>query len=174
MTLELFDILALAVRCTIKYADTDVYDPRIFAALFEHARIKPSVLQNRWHSSTGHDVSLLAQLSPVLSPNTFPPAPDPVVQPPQGVVYQPFWTLTGNPHLLESAPVITVAGEKNLTPAQVVYAFVAQGMGIAGLSTCVLSGTCDPIHMREAVAAVELPIWDEETIALIRKEVYGE
>lgn len=142
--------------------------------MFEKARIKPSILQNRWHSSTGHDVSLLSQLSPVLSPNTFPPSAHFDEDGPRGVTYQPFWTLTGNPRLLQSDAVAALSVEKSLTPAQVVYAFVSQGMGLPGLATCVLSGTQNEEHMKEAVDAVHLPSWTDDQLASIRKEVYGE
>lgn len=151
-----------------------MYDPEIFSVLFQQARIKPSVLQNRWHASTGHDVSLLSQLSPILSPNTFPAPVDLESPDPKGVIYQPFWTLTGNQRLLQSEPVAVLSAEKGLTPAQVVYAFVAQGMGLPGLSTCVLSGTKDHAHMKEAVQSVELEPWDDEELASLRREVYGE
>lgn len=145
--------------------------------LFERARIKPYVLQNRWHSSTGHDVSLLALLSPILSPNTFPPPSDVDGEQPRGVTYQPFWTLTGNQKLLQSDAVALVSAQRSLTPAQVVYAFVSQGLGLPGLAACVLSGTTDSQHMREAVAAVraaEADPWDEAELASLRQEVYGE
>ena len=154
---------------------SNVYDPQIFNALCESARIKPTILQNRWHFSTGHDVSLLSRLSPVLSPNDFPLTED--VDPqctPRGITYQPFWSLTGNPRLLSSPPVQDIAVRRKLTTAQVVYAFIAQGMGIPGLPTAVLSGTTDPQHMREAVEATADPQWEEAELDAVRKEVYGE
>ncbi|WFD35849.1 hypothetical protein MCUN1_002717 [Malassezia cuniculi] len=151
---------------------SNVYSPEIFSALYGLARIKPSVLQNRWHSSTGHDVSLLSLLSPSLSPNTFPTYADGST--PRGIVYQPFWTLTGNPALLRSESVVKMCIKHDLTPAQVVYAYVHQGLGIAGLTGCVLTGTSDENHMREAVAATQLEPWSEEDISMVRQEVYGE
>ena len=73
---------------------SNVYDPRIWNALRSLSnRIKPQVLQNRWHHATGHDVSILPTLSSVLSPNEFPLRQDGSQQ--EGVRYQPFWTLTG-------------------------------------------------------------------------------
>lgn len=151
---------------------SNVYSPEIFRALYRMARIKPSILQNRWHSSTGHDVSLLSQLSPNLSPNTFPTRADGTSSP--GIVYQPFWTLTGNPALLRSESVVKMCIKYDLTPAQVVYAFVHQGMGIPGLSCSILSGTTDERHMCAAVAAARLDTWSDEDIGMIRQEIYGE
>lgn len=175
-TLEAWRVMeALVDAGLVRYIGfSNVYDPHIFSVLFEKARIKPYVLQNRWHASTGHDVSLLAQLSPVLSPNMYPLSLDSIVDAPRGVTYQPFWTLTGNQRLLQSESVARLSSRKGLTPAQVVYAFVSQGMGLLGLSTCVLSGTKDPAHMKEAVEAVQCEPWDDEELASIRRDVYGE
>ncbi|KAK0548759.1 hypothetical protein OC846_004376 [Tilletia horrida] len=70
---------------------SNVYDPRILQLLrgymvttpsqtFDHGQsaqsiptypIAPTILQNRWHNSTLHDVSLFSILSPTLSPNDF-------------------------------------------------------------------------------------------------------
>ena len=62
---------------------SNVYDPDIFTAISRTTTIPPSVVQNRWHYTTGHDVALLSLLSPKLSPNDYVDQRD-------GVVYQPF------------------------------------------------------------------------------------
>lgn len=155
---------------------TDVYDARIFAALKNAAkRVGPGIVQNRWHHTSGHDVSLLSSFSPVLSPNDFPlPGPSPSSQE-QGVVYQPFWTLTGNPRLISSDAVQIVASNHKWTSEQVVYRFVAQNFGIPGLKATVLCGSTDEAHMREAVGAV---LGDDalstDEVEAIRRVVYGE
>lgn len=151
-----------------------MYDPHIFKTLFQLARIKPSIVQNRWHSSTGHDVSLLSMFTPTLSPNAFPPPADVGEAQPEGVLYQPFWTLTGNQRLLDSDTVAVLAIKHSLTPAQVVYAYVQQGLGIPGLRTCVLSGTRNEKHMDEAVRATSLDRWEEDDLTALRSELYGE
>ncbi|WFD04685.1 hypothetical protein MVES1_000008 [Malassezia vespertilionis] len=173
-TLEAWRVLEALVDVGVvrEIGFSNVYDPEIYQALFQAARIKPSILQNRWHHSTGHDVSLLSLLSPLLSPNDFPLL-DGALQP-RGITYQPFWTLTGNTRLLESTPVAIMASKYNLTPSQVVYAFVHQGLGLPGLCTCVLSGTKNEEHMREAVQAVDSPPWTKDELASLRIEVYGE
>jgi diketogulonate reductase-like aldo/keto reductase len=153
---------------------SNCYDPRIWSTLNSLMRRVPcSVLQNRWHASTGHDISILPTLSPVLSPNAFPASQD--GPPPEGVRYQPFWTLTGNPKLLDSTPVLATAAERGWTPEQVLYRFVSQGFGIAGVSVTVLCGSTTEKHVREAVLAVqEGEDLEEQTIEAIRKEIYGQ
>jgi hypothetical protein len=160
-----------------------VYDARIFAALKTAAkRVGPRILQNRWHHTSGHDVSLLSLLSPSLSPNDFPlPGPSNTSDTSSsskestGIIYQPFWTLTGNPRLLSSEAVQVVAATHDWTAEQVVYRFVAQNFGIPGLQVTVLCGTTNEAHMREAVEAVlgQEALQNDE-IEVIRKVVYGE
>ena len=60
-TLEAWRVMeALVDAGLVRYIGfSNVYDPQIFSVLFEKARIKPYVLQNRWHASTGHDLSLI-------------------------------------------------------------------------------------------------------------------
>ncbi|PWN46500.1 Aldo/keto reductase, partial [Violaceomyces palustris] len=137
---------------------SNVYDPQIFKALFSAARIKPSILQNRWHFSTGHDREEGEE------------------EEARGITYQPFWSLTGNPRLLVSPPVQDIAVRRKLTSAQVVYGFIKQGMGIPGLEAAVLCGTTDETHMREAVEVASRAegTWEEAELEMVRKEVYGE
>ncbi|UZJ55285.1 hypothetical protein CBS101457_004605 [Exobasidium rhododendri] len=158
---------------------SNVYDARIFNALRSAAkRVGPKFIQNRWHHTSGHDVSLLSMLSPVLSPNDFPlldPANPSTSSNEAGITYQPFWTLTGNPMLLKSEAVQIVAVNHDWTTEQVVYRFCAQNFGIPGLQVTVLCGTTDDNHMTEAVEAV----MGEEMLSIhevesIRKVVYGE
>ncbi|KAJ9475654.1 Aldo_ket_red domain-containing protein [Pseudozyma hubeiensis] len=151
---------------------SNVYDTEIFQAISRTTRIPPAIVQNRWHYTTGHDVALLSLLSPTLSPNDF----DNGKAPP--VVYQPFWSLTGNPNLLSSVEVGDIAIEKGWTVQQVVYAFLASGMNVPGLKVTVLSGTKDERHMAEAVRAVQEGVrgecWAKGELDRIRRVVYGE
>lgn len=157
---------------------SNVYDARILAALKNAAkRVGPRIVQNRWHHTSGHDISLLSSFSPSLSPNDFPLAgpSNTSESSPSGITYQPFWTLTGNPRLLGSDAVQIVASNHKWTAQQVVYRFVAQHFGINGLKTTVLCGTTDKKHMAEVVKAVQgQEELNTEEIESIRKVVYGE
>lgn len=138
-----------------------MYDPRILELLISSARIKPSILQNRWHHSTGHDVSLLSHLSPALSSGP-------------SITYQPFWTLTGNPLLLSSPSVAQIAQRRDWTKEQVVYRFVTLGMGVPGLETALLSGTSDGKHVQQAADVPQLDPLEEMELEALGMEVYGE
>ncbi|SNX86770.1 uncharacterized protein MEPE_05479 [Melanopsichium pennsylvanicum] len=169
-TMETFVHLGLVRQIGI----SNVYDPNIFQAISRTTTITPSIVQNRWHYTTGHDVALLSLLSPILSPNDYGEKVDSR----QGVVYQPFWSLTGNPNLLSSVEVQDISIQKCWTPQQTVYAFLAAGMGLPGLKVTVLSGTNDERHMVEAVTAVEEACkegtWKKGELDRIRRIVYGE
>eukprot|EP01065_Artemidia_motanka_P016700 TRINITY_DN20302_c0_g1_i1.p2 TRINITY_DN20302_c0_g1~~TRINITY_DN20302_c0_g1_i1.p2 ORF type:complete len:371 (+),score=124.47 TRINITY_DN20302_c0_g1_i1:41-1114(+) len=72
-----------------------------FAALHQAAERKPVVLQNRFVADFGYDADLRRLLSRLR------------------VRYQSFWTLTGNPAAVGSAPVAAEARRRGRTPQQV-------------------------------------------------------
>lgn len=63
---------------------SNCYDPKLFKAIYGQAHVKPSFLQNRFYSDSGYDVEL----------RKFCDA--------NHIRYQSFWTLSANPHILES------------------------------------------------------------------------
>lgn len=92
--------------------------------LFEAATVKPKVVQNRFYGRTGYDAALRAFCKE------------------NDIVYESFWTLTGNPGLLKSAPVADLASEANVEREQALYALV-MSLGIA-----VLNGTTNARRMQ--------------------------
>ena len=60
-------------------------------ALYADANVKPAVVQNRFYQQTGYDADLRRWCSG------------------HGVVYQSFWTLTANRHILACSTVQTIA-----------------------------------------------------------------
>lgn len=111
---------------------SNCYEYETFVTLYEMARVKPSVLQNRFYAESNFDTELRA----------FCKA--------KGIWYQSFWTLTANRHALASQEVRDVAVAKGLTPQTLLYAFLMS----LGYPTP-LSGTTNPEHMREDVAVME-------------------
>ena len=61
---------------------SNCYDLATLRRLHDAARIKPAVVQNRFHDQTGYDRGIRAYCRE------------------HGIAYQSFWTLTANPHLL--------------------------------------------------------------------------
>jgi len=93
--------------------------------LYEHARIKPRVLQNRFYPETNHDAEL----------RSFCKA--------HGIEYQSFWTLTANEHAWRSPPALEIAQKRGVSPEALFYAF-CMAIGISPLD-----GTTNEEHMRE-------------------------
>jgi diketogulonate reductase-like aldo/keto reductase len=63
---------------------SNVYDLSTLRKLYDEARVKPTVLQNRFYKDSGYDVQIREFCAL------------------HGIAYQSFWTLTANPHILKS------------------------------------------------------------------------
>jgi len=109
-----------------------------FEQLWREARVKPSILQNRFYAQTGYDRELRA----------FCRA--------HGVIYQSFWTLSANPQLLNSATVLALAAAYERTPAQILFRWLIQNDVVP------LTGTTSITHLRQSldVLAFELDVQD--------------
>ncbi len=109
------------------------------------ARIRPAVLQNRFYADTGYDHDIRALCAR------------------ERILYQSFWTLTANPHLLGHAVIVALAARYARTPAQILLRYLTQS-GVVPLV-----GTRTVTHMREDLAIFEfaLPEPDRRAIDLI-------
>lgn len=113
-------------------------DFQTLSALYDAVHVKPSVVQNRFYPATGHDVPIRRFCNE------------------HGIVYQSFWTLSGNPRLLGktvhggNSAVREAAQEIGTTREMALYLLV---MGLGDVS--VLNGTTDQDHMRDDLAGLE-------------------
>ena len=123
---------------------SNCYDLRTLERLYGEAEIKPSVLQNRFYAESGYDVDLRA----------FCDA--------NGIVYESFWSLTANPHLLGSEPVIRAAMARGVETPQILYAYL-MAKGIVPLD-----GTTSEEHMRADLMVETIALKAEEIAALDR------
>lgn len=121
---------------------SNCYEFETFKSLYERARIKPRVLQNRFYADSGYDADLRAYCLA------------------NGVKYQSFWTLSANPHILKAAPVQRAAGRLGVTPAQVLFCWLIQ----SGHQP--LTGTKSPEHMRQDLQAANLRLTGGEMSAV--------
>jgi diketogulonate reductase-like aldo/keto reductase len=111
---------------------SNCYDFETFQNLYQKARIKPSVLQNRFYEDSNFDTELRAFCKN------------------HSIWYQSFWTLTANRHALATTDAKTLAEQKGLSPQTLLYAFLMSlGYGTP------LSGTTNLGHMVEDVAVME-------------------
>ena len=112
---------------------SNCYNTEVIKALYADANVKPAIVQNRFYQETGYDADLRHWCSN------------------NGVIYQSFWTLTANPHILFSNTVQTIAQKNQKTEAQIFFRYLSQ-IGIVPLT-----GTCSEQHMNE-----DLGIFDFE------------
>ena len=117
---------------------SNCYDLAYLEELYERARVKPRVVQNRSYAATGYDVRIRRFC---LEHN---------------IDYQCFWTLTANQELLESGPVSRAAARHERTPAQILFRYLTQ----AGVVP--LTGTQSDAHMREDLAIFEFELSNDE------------
>jgi len=121
---------------------SNCYQPAMLRQLHRTARITPSVVQNRFHAETGYDREIRAFCRD------------------QGIVYQSFWTLTANPHLLTHRSVRALAAKYQRTSAQILFRVLTEE-GIVPLT-----GTRSETHMREDLAIGEFELSEVERAAV--------
>mmetsp|Transcript_23222 Transcript_23222/g.39702 ORF Transcript_23222/g.39702 Transcript_23222/m.39702 type:complete len:373 (-) Transcript_23222:243-1361(-) len=110
---------------------SNCYDPAKFYRLHQQSKIKPKVLQNRFHKEKNFDVELRNICRKL------------------GVEYQSFWTLTANRNALGSSKWKEIAEGKGLTPQTLMYAFMMT------LGHTPLSGTKSDEHMKQDVDVMQ-------------------
>ena len=117
---------------------SNCYDLNLFVKLYETAKIKPSILQNRFYSDTEYDKEL----------RTFCKQHD--------IVYQSFWSLTANPQLLEHPTLIELAKKYDKTVAQIFYRFLT----LIGITP--LNGTTSALHMKQDLSIFDFSLEPQE------------
>jgi diketogulonate reductase-like aldo/keto reductase len=121
---------------------SNCYDLEELKSLYDSARIKPSVVQNRLYAETRYDRGIRAFCRD------------------RRIIYQSFWTLTANPDVLSHATVAALASKYGRTPAQILFRHLTQ-RGVAPLT-----GTRSEAHMREDLAIFEFELGDRELDAM--------
>jgi len=117
---------------------SNCYDSQIIKLLYADAKVKPAVVQNRFYQDTGYDADLRYWCSN------------------NGVIYQSFWTLTANPHVLFSSTLRTIAEKYGKTEAQIFFRYLNQS-GIVPLT-----GTCSEQHMKEDLSVFDFELSSDD------------
>jgi diketogulonate reductase-like aldo/keto reductase len=128
---------------------SNCYDTEVMRQLYADANVKPAVVQNRFYQETEYDADLRHWCSN------------------HGVIYQSFWTLTANPHILASNTIRTIAQKYKKTEAQIFFRYLSQS-GIVPLT-----GTSSEQHMREdlSIFDFELSSEDLKNVSLLLNQV---
>ena len=117
---------------------SNCYQLRQLESLYDEARIKPAVLQNRFHADTRYDHDIRAYCRK------------------HNIIYQSFWTLSANPHVLSHRTVTTLADKYQRTAAQILFRYLTQ-IGVAPLT-----GTRSAVHMCDDLAIFEFQLTEPE------------
>jgi diketogulonate reductase-like aldo/keto reductase len=123
-TLVAWKLLESYVPTKIKALGISNTDLATFKAIYDEVDVKPRVVQNRFYPRTRFDVDIRRFCRE------------------RGIVYQSFWTLTGNPELLKSAPVGLLSRDAGVAQEIALYSLVI-AVGIVPLN-----GTTREEHMK--------------------------
>ena len=139
-TLEVWQALESLVdaRGVRQLGISNCYRTEQLEALYDSARIKPAVVQNRFYAESGYDGEIRSFCRR------------------HGIIYQSFWTLTANPQVLAHRVVRELASKYGRTPAQILFRYLTQNDVVP------LTGTRSETHMREDLAIFEFELADFE------------
>ena len=121
---------------------SNCYDLAVLQKLYEHSSVKPTYVQNRFYSDSDYDKELRLWCDA------------------KGIKYQSFWSLSANPHILESEVVVKLSLKYKKTQAQILFNFL-HSLGITPLS-----GTSSTQHMRDDCTAFEFELEEAEYLQL--------
>ena len=121
---------------------SNCYDPQQFERLYRNAAIKPTVVQNRFYAETGYDRAIRDFCRE------------------HRIIYQSFWTLTANPHVLAHVTLQNLAAKYRRSAAQLFFRYLSQ-IGIIPLT-----GTTSENHMREDLAIFDFELTADDCDAV--------
>ena len=130
---------------------SNIYNLELLKSIWTKAKIKPSIIQNRFYEDSNYDSTIRSFCKD------------------NGMIYQSFWTLTGNPKIISSNAVKQIANKYNLTSEQVFFKFVIQ-IGISPLT-----GTTNKEHMIQDLNVLDHRDFTNEELksiaCLIKEEI---
>ena len=124
---------------------SNCYSLEVLQKLHAWSRVKPQILQNRFYQETQYDKSLRKFCHDNL------------------ITYQSFWSLTANPHIVNSPLLSSIAERENIAKEQVFYLFLCQ-IGITPLN-----GTTSEEHMRDDLQALNQKLNQDDVAQILRQ-----
>lgn len=121
---------------------SNCYDLEVLKRLYNDAEVKPAIVQNRFYAESGYDTPLRQWCNE------------------KGIVYQSFWSLTANPHILESQLLFALAETYSKTVAQLFYRYLSH-VGIVPLI-----GSTSRQHMNEDLSIFDFELTQDEIDAI--------
>jgi diketogulonate reductase-like aldo/keto reductase len=124
---------------------SNCYDLDILQYLYDNSTVKPAIVQNRFYEHSNYDRDIRAWCKE------------------KGIIYQGFWTLTANPHILSSIIINELAKKYSKTPAQVFYRFLNQ------IEIIPLIGTTSKEHMKEDIEIFGFKLGEDEVKSILKQ-----
>jgi diketogulonate reductase-like aldo/keto reductase len=134
--------LLVVDKCVRQIGISNCYDPAVLRRLYQWAEVKPAIVQNRFYDQTGYDREIRSFCRE------------------QGIVYQGFWTLTANPHVLAHDIILKLAGHYKYTPSQIWVRYMTQ------MDIMPLIGTTSAEHMKEDLAIFDFMLTPGECVSI--------
>lgn len=122
---------------------SNCYDLKLLIYLYDIAKVKPKIVQNRFYSDSDYDKKI----------REFCKQRD--------IQYQSFWSLTANPHILVSKEIELLCSKYKKTIAQVFYKFLNQ------INITPLNGTTSKTHMTQDLDISDFEL-EEKEVDLIK------
>lgn len=102
---------------------SNCYDLEMLERLYRDAAVKPAVVQNRFYEQSGYDKEIRHWCDQ------------------REILYQSFWSLSANPHILRSRECVALSEKYGKTQAQILYRFLNQ------LGIIPLIGSTSSVHI---------------------------
>ena len=117
---------------------SNCYDLDVLIYLYTNARIKPSIIQNRFYAQSGYDKEIRAFCKE------------------NAITYESFWSLTANPNILSNEVLENLANKYERGVAEIFYRFLNH------INIVALNGTTSKKHMIEDLKISEFELLAEE------------
>ena len=117
---------------------SNCYELDVLKYLFNNAKVKPTILQNRFYAQSGYDKKLRAFCNE------------------NNIKYESFWSLTANPNILANEVLQTLSNKYQRGVAEIFYRFLNH------INITPLNGTTSTKHMIEDLKISEFELLEEE------------
>lgn len=117
---------------------SNCYDLDTLKFLYENAKIKPSIIQNRFYAQSGYDKEIRVFCKQ------------------NNITYESFWSLSANPDILISEVLQNLINKYQRSAAEIFYRFLNH------IEIVPLNGTTSTKHMMEDLKIGEFELLDRE------------
>ncbi len=114
----------------------------VLQSLYQYAKVKPAILQNRFYANTHYDREIREYCKQ------------------QHILYQSFWILSANPHILAHPTMMGLAVKYGRTPEQIFFHYLTE------IGVIPLTGTTQQSHMVDDLAIFDFTLTETECMAV--------